>query len=416
MHKRNWSTMAWWVVGLGAVGALFFVALRPVPVEVDVAPVVRGPMVVTVDDEGETRIRRRFVVSSPVAGRLQRIELEPGDAVTREQTVVARIQAEAPPLLDARTRAEAEAARASATSVIGRARADEQRATTALDLARRELAREHELDETGLTTRQAVDLKESAVQAAEEASRAATFAVATAAAELQRAEARLASDRIDTGDRVVTVLAPIDGVVLRRLRESAAFVPAGQPLIEIGDPRDLEVVSDLLSTDAVRVRPGSVVRLEQWGGDQPLTATVRRIEPSGFMKMSALGVEEQRVNVLMDFDDPVAASALLGDGYRAEVRIVIWEADDVVQVPTSALFRQGEDWAVYIVEGASARLAMVTLDHRNSQWAEVLQGLSPGDEVVVHPPDTLTAGTEVSRREQAGQTPPASAATSAPAP
>ena len=413
---RGWSTIAWWMVGLGAVGALFFVALRPVPVEVDVAQVVRGPMAVTIDDEGETRIRRRFVVSSPVAGRLQRIELEPGDPVTQGQTVVARVQAEAPPLLDARTRAEAEAARAAAASLLGRARADEQRATTALELARRDLAREQELDTTGLTTRQAVDVRETAVLTAEEAARAATFAVATAAAELERTEARVAPNSIDAGDRIVTVLAPIDGMVLRRLRESAAFVPAGQPLIEIGDPQDIEVVSDLLSTDAVRVRPGSATRLEQWGGDQTLTATVRRVEPSGFMKISALGVEEQRVNVLMDFDDPVAASALLGDGYRAEVRIVIWEANDVVQVPTSALFRQGEDWAVYVLDGASARLTTVTVDHRNSQWTEVLQGLSPGDEVVVHPPDTLTAGTEVSRREVAAQMSPATAATSAPAP
>jgi len=413
---KRWSTVVWWVVGLGALGALFFVALRPVPIEVDVARVVQGSMSVTVDDEGETRIRRRFVVSSPVAGRLQRIELEPGDAVTRGQTVVARVQAEAPPLLDARSRAEAEAARASATSLLGQARAEEQRANATLDLARRELAREQELAGADLTTRQAVDLKESAVIAAEEAARAATFAVATAASELQRAEARVAPDRIDAGGRVLSVLAPIDGIVLRRLRESATFVPPGEPLLEIGDPRDLEVVTDLLSNDAVRVSPGSTVRLEQWGGDETLTATVRRIEPSGFMKMSALGVEEQRVNVLIDFDDPDTASMLLGDGYRAEVRIVIWEADDVVQVPTSALFREGDAWAVYVLDGASARLTTVTVDHRNSQSAEVLQGVSPGEEVVVHPPDTLTAGAEVSRREGADQMSPASAATSAPAP
>ena len=416
MHMRGWSTIAWWVVGLGAVGALFFVALRPVPVEVDVAQVAQGPMVVTVDDEGETRIRRRFIVSSPVTGRLQRIELEPGDTVTRGETVVARVQAEAPPLLDARSRAEAEAARASATALLGQARAEEQRANSALDLARRELAREQELASAELTTRQAVDLRESAVLAAEEAARAATFAVATAAAELQRAEARLEPNRSDTGDRVVAVLAPIDGVVLRRLRESAAFVPAGQPLIEIGDPQDMEVVSDLLSTDAVRVRPGSTVRLEQWGGDQTLTATVRRVEPSGFMKMSALGVEEQRVNVLMDFDDADTASTLLGDGYRAEVRIVTWEADDVVQVPTSALFRQGDAWAVYVLDGESVQLTTVTIDHRNRQSAEVLQGLSPGDRVVIHPPDTLAAGAQVDASEEADQISPTTATTSAPAP
>jgi len=278
------------------------------------------------------------------------------------------------------------------------------------------LAREQDLASGDLTTRQAIDVSESAVLAAEEVARAATFAVATAAAELQRAEARVAPNRVDAGDRILSVLAPIDGMVLRRLRESAAFVPAGEPLIEIGDPRDLEVVSDLLSTDAVQVRPGSTALLEQWGGDQTLTATVRRVEPSGFMKISALGVEEQRVNVLMDFDDRVTASTLLGDGYRAEVRIVIWEADDVVQVPTSALFRQGDAWAVYVVDGASARLTTLTIDHRNNQSAEILEGVSPGDEVVVHPPDTLVAGAQVSRREGADQMSPANATTSAPGP
>ncbi len=398
MKRRGWSRILWWVVGLGIVGLLFLVALRPVIVEVDAEPVVRGAMAVTVDDEGETRIRRRFVVSAPVSGRLQRIDLEPGDRVTRGQTIVARVQAEAPPLLDARTRAEAEAAKASATSALGRARADEQRATTALELASRELARERELDKGGLTTRHAVDLKESSVRTAEEAARASTFAVATAAAELQRAEARLQPDRIDASGRVLNVVAPIDGVVLRRLRESAAFVPVGEPLVEIGDPQDLEIVSDLLSSDAVRVSPGATVRLEQWGGDQTLTARIRRIEPSGFMKISALGVEEQRVNVRMDFDDPAAAATRLGDGYRTEVRIVIWETDDVVQVPTSALFRQGDAWAVYVIDGELARLTTVTVDHRTSRLAEVLQGLSPGDEVIVHPPDTLTDGTQVKKR------------------
>jgi len=408
---RGWSTIAWWVVGLMTVATLFFVALRPVPVEVDVGLVTLGPMAVTIDEEGQTRIRRRFVVSSPVSGRLQRIELEPGDVVAQGQTVIARIQAEAPPLLDARTRAEAEATRASATSLLGSVRSDEQRATTTLELARRELAREQELAESDLTTRQAIDLRESAVLEAMENVRAATFAVATAAAELERAEARLEPNRMDINNRVLSVLAPVDGIVLRRLRESATFVPSGEPLVEIGDPRDLEIVADLLSTDAVRVRLGSAARLEQWGGDQTLTATVRRVEPSGFIKISALGVEEQRVNVLLDFDNSITASTFLGDGYSAEVHIVTWEADDVVRVPTSALFRQGDIWAAYVIAGGSARLVTVDIDHRNSQWAEVLQGVSPGDEVVVHPPDTLIDGAQVRRREGTDQISPVTVAT-----
>jgi len=398
MKTRRWSGFVWWAVGLGVVGLLLFVALRPTIIEVDQAAVTRGPMSVTIDEEGETRIRHRFVVSAPVSGRLQRIELEPGDAVVAGRTVVARVQAEAPPLLDARTRAEAEAGRSAAQAALGGARAEEQRAIAALDLARRDLARERELEKGGLTTRQVVDARESAVRNAEEVARAATFSVATASSELQRADARLRPDRLDSEGRVLSVVAPINGVVLRRLRESASAVPAGEPLLEIGDPLNLEIVSDLLSTDAVQVRPGAKVHLEQWGGDRPLSARVRRVEPSGFMKISALGVEEQRVNVIMDVDDPAKAPAVLGDGFRTEVRIVIWEADSVVQMPTSALFRKGEGWAVYVITGDVVRLTDVTIGHQNGQVAEILSGVAPGDNVVAHPPDTLSDGAPIQVR------------------
>lgn len=396
---RRWSRFAWWGLGMAAVAVVLAVALWPQTVPVDRAEVVRAPMTVTIDEEGETRIRRRFVVSAPLSGRLQRIELEPGDRVTRGKTVVARVQAETPPLLDARSRAEAVAARDAAQASVGRARAEAQRAVNALNLARRELDRERELDKGGLTSRQAVEQRETDVRAAEEAVRAANFAVGTATSEVQRADARLQPDRLDAGGRVLNVVAPIDGVVLRRLRESASVVPAGEPLVEIGDPQDLEIVSDLLSTDAVQVKAGAVVRLEQWGGDRTLEARVRRVEPSGFMKISALGVEEQRVNVLIDFIDAASAAAALGDGYRAEVRIVTWQADDVVQVPVSALFRQGDAWAVYVMTpDGRVRLTPVTIGHRNAQMAEVLSGVSPGDVVVAHPPDTLSDGARARAR------------------
>jgi HlyD family secretion protein len=196
----------------------------------------------------------------------------------------------------------------------------------------------------------------------------------------------------------VTITAPADGVVLRRIRESESVVPAGDALLEIGDPMRLEIVSDLLSTDAVRVTPGARAIIEQWGGADALGATVRRVEPSGFTKISALGVEEQRVNVVLDFDDPAAACAALGDAYRVEVRIVVWEAGDVVKIPTSALFRVGEQWAVYRIAGNRAQRTPVRVGHQSGQAAEVLEGLSPGDRVVVHPGDTLTAGARVRPR------------------
>lgn len=400
MDMRRLSGFVWWGVGLAAVAAVLAIALWPETVAVDSAEVIRAAMTVTIDEEGETRIRRRFVVSAPLSGRLQRIELEPGDRVTRGKTIVARVQAVAPPLLDARSRAEAVAARESAQASVGSARAEAQRAVNALNMARRNLDRERELDKGGLTTRQAVEQRETDVRAAEEAVRAADFAVGTAASELQRADARLQPDRLDAGGRVLSVVSPIDGVVLRRLRESASVVPAGEPLVEIGDPRDLEIVSDLLSTDAVQVKAGAIVRLEQWGGDRTLQARVRRVEPSGFMKISALGVEEQRVNVLIDFDDAAGAAATLGDGYRAEVRIVTWQADNVVQVPTSALFRHRDGWAVYVMTSdGRVRLTPVTIGHRNAHVAEALAGVAPGDLVVAHPPDTLTDGARARARE-----------------
>lgn len=395
---RGWSRYLWWIGGAGLVVLLLLVALRPTVTEVDAGTVTRGPMTVTIDEEGETRIRRRFVVSAPVTGRIERIDLEPGDAVVGGQTIVARLRAEAPPLLDARSRAETMAARATAVSARGQAQAEHQRAVAARDLAQRELAREQELDRSGLTTRQAVEVREANVRTAEEAVRAAEFAVAAASSELERLDARLQPDRLDASGRLLTVTSPVDGVVLRRLRESASVVPAGEPLVEVGNPQDLEIVADLLSTDAVQVRAGALVRLEHWGGQDELLARVRRIEPSGFRKISALGVEEQRVNVVMDFDDPALAASHLGDGYRTEVRIVTWDAPDVVQVPTSALFRDSENWAVYVIAGDVVRRTPVVIDHRTSQTAEVRDGLAPGDVVVIHPPDTLIDGARIAVR------------------
>jgi HlyD family secretion protein len=397
---RRWSRYGWWILGAGLMVLLVVMALRPQVTEIDAGEVSRGPMTITINEEGETRIRHKFLVSAPVTGRVERISLEPGDAVIGGQTVVARVRAETPPLLDARTRAEAVAARTTAEAALGQARAEVQRARSALDLAQRELARERELDKAGLTTRQAVETRETAVRTAEEALRGATFAEAAASSEIARLDARLRPDRLEAEGRLLTVTSPVSGVVLRRLRESAAVVPAGEPLVEIGDPQDLEIVSDLLSTDAVQVSVGARVLLEQWGGTETLVARVRRIEPSGFRKISALGVEEQRVNVIMDFESPAEASKRLGDGYRTEVRIVAWEDDDVVQVPTSALFRRGTNWAVFVVTGDVVRSVDVSIGQRNNQSAEVQGGLSQGDIVVIHPPDTLVDDTKIRVRER----------------
>lgn len=239
-------------------------------------------------------------------------------------------------------------------------------------------------------------MREAAARAAEEEVQAARFAIATAEAELERARVRLRPASVDRSG-VVSIEAPIDGVVLKRFRESESQVPPGEPLVEIGDPRNLEIVSDLLSADAVRVQPGARVLVVDWGGGA-LEARVRRVEPSGFTKMSALGVEEQRVNVIMDFVDPADAWARLGDQYRVEVRIVTWESERVLKVPTSALFRNGDGWGVFTVEGGRAHRTPVELGHRTPQEAEVRSGLSDGATVVAYPGDTLEDGARVEPR------------------
>lgn len=387
------------LLGAAAViGVLIAVALWPNTTDVDVASVASGPLIVTVDEEGVTRVRDRFIVSAPVSGRVLRIELEPGDHVTRGQ-VVARVRAEAPALLDARTRTEAEAAVESARAVLGRARAEEQRAQATLNQARRDLTRVRALAEDRVIAKQELEAREAEVNVAQETANAAAFAVRAATSELQRATARLAPSTLEAPGRVVAVTAPVDGVVLKRIRESETFVPAGDPLVEIGDHGQLEIVADLLSTDAVRVKVGARALVEQWGGEMPLEARVRRIEPAGFMKISALGVEEQRVNVVLSFVEPSPAS--LGDGYRVEVRVVIWESPAVVKVPTSALFRHREGWAVYVMDGGLARRTLLELGHQTGQYAEVLSGLAAGARVVLHPGDTLADGARVRERAAA---------------
>jgi HlyD family secretion protein len=390
-----------WIAAV-VVGGLLVVAFWPSTVIVDMAAVMRGSLIVTIDEEGTTRVRDRFVVSAPVAGRVLRIELEPGDQVKRG-SLVASVRAEMAPLLDPRSRAEGQAAIEAARASLGRARAEAQRARAALSLAERELARVRQLANDGLTSAQSLEAREAEVNTAEETVHAADFAVRAASSELQRAEARLAPSTPDQSGRVFTVTAPADGVVLKRLHESESVVPAGEALIEIGNPNQLEIVSDLLSTDAVRVRPGARAFIEQWGGDQALEAKVRRVEPSGFTKISALGVEEQRVNVLLDFVEPATAWAALGDAYRVEVRIVTWEAEQVLKVPTGALFRRGSDWAVYVVENGRARATVVSIGHQTGREAEVVSGLNEGDTVVMHPGDSLTDEVRVQARAEAGR-------------
>jgi HlyD family secretion protein len=364
----------------GLVTVLLAVGLWPRSAAVDVAPVERGLLRVTVDDEGETRVRDRFVISASVAGRVLLIELEPGDPV-RPGDVVATLRPAPPALLDQRSRAEALAGVETAKAAVGRALATR-------DKAKSDLERHRMLAAQGVVSPEVLELRETDA-------RAAAYAAATAEGELERARAVLLQATAGSAGRTLALHSPADGVVLKRLRESEAVLPPGEPLLELGNPAELEIVSDLLSVDAVKVRPGQAVLIEQWGGDQALRGRVRRIEPSGFMKVSALGVEEQRVNVVIDFADPAEKRGSLGDGYRVEVKVVVWEGSDVVKAPTSSLFRQGDDWAAFVVDGGRSRLRRVAVGRRNGLEAEILKGLSAGERVVVHPADTLKDGSRV---------------------
>ncbi|MBN2370851.1 MAG: HlyD family efflux transporter periplasmic adaptor subunit [Vicinamibacteria bacterium] len=385
------------VIGAAVLLVIVIMAAWPKSQPAELAAVQRGPMRVTVDEEGETRVRARFVISAPVAGRVLRIDLEPGDAVARGRTLLATFLPGAPNLLDARARAEAEAGVKAAEAALGRAQAERSSARAALDLARSTLERNRRLAQERIVSRETLESQEAAARAADEGLRAAEFAVAGAEHELSMARARLltSSNPVAAGGKSIRIVSPIDGVVLKRLRESEAVVPAGEPLLELGDPRRLEIVSDLLSNDAVMVRPGAAAFIERWGGEETLRARVRRVEPSGFMKISALGVEEQRVNVIMDFEDPAEAHDALGDGYRVEVRIIVWESEDVLKAPTSALFRRGEDWSAFVHEKGRARLRSVEVGRRNGLEAQILSGVEAGEKVVIHPSDSLEDGARV---------------------
>jgi len=333
-----------------------------------------------------------------VGGRLQRVELEPGDPVVGGKTVVARLTTADAPLLDPRTRGELNAAVEAARAAVGQAQAERARSNTELDRAQTTYRRQQELMKAGAIASDSLDAAETALMSAREAARASEFTVSRAEYELQLARARLQAPT--AAGRAVEVVAPVSGVILKRFHESETVVPVGEPIVEIGDPSQIEIVADLLSTDAVRIPPMAEVLIEQWGGTEPLKGKVRRVEPAGFMKVSALGVEEQRVNVIIDFDDPANAGRKLGDAYRVEVRVVIWREDNVVKTPVGTLFRRGDAWAAFAVEDDRARLKTVMLGQRNATEAQVASGLSEGQTVVLHPPDTLTDGARITQRPE----------------
>ncbi len=384
---------------IGAAAALVAVVALAIPgrVPVEVASVTRGPLVVTVDASARTRVRERRIVVAPAGGSLARIDRRPGDAVAAGD-VLARIAGPASAPLDTRTRAELEARLASAAAVAAEASAGVERAAAARAHAARELARLRELFADGAATRQALDNGEFEHEARGIELRAAELARETADRNIAVARAQLVSLGEAAGwpgalAADMLVRAPADGRVLRVLWESEGTIQAGTPLVELGDPAALEAVVEVLTSDAVGIGPGAAVLFERWGGSEPLKGRVRLIEPSGFTKVSALGVEEQRVNVVVD-PDGAAAWRALGDGYRLEARIVVWEAE-TVKVPLAALSRGAGGWTTFVVSGGRASLRVVEIGRRAVGEAQVVSGLVPGDAVALYPSARLGDGGRV---------------------
>lgn len=390
---RRWLPL----VGAIGLGALIVAGLWPRAVPVEVGAATRGPLVVTVDEEGMTRVRHRYIVSAPVAGHLRRIEAKAGAGIEAGKTVLAVLESGGADLLDARAQAQAEARVRGAEAAREAAAAQRERATAAARMFAAELARARRLHGGRVLSPQEFDVAQMRAETAEQEARAAEFAFKVSEFELQQARAALARGLPGgaAGAAPLEIVSPISGRILRVLQESARTVPAGFALLEIGDATDLELRIEVLSRDAVTIAPGARVILEQWGGPKPLAARVRLVEPSAFTKISALGVEEQRVYVIADFAGPVEERPTLGDNYRVEARIVTWENPDALRSPTGALFQRGGVWQTFVVVDGRARWREVKIGRSNGVAAEVLDGIREGEQVVVYPGDKVADGTRV---------------------
>jgi len=386
------------IIGVVALAALTAWALRPQAVTVESAAVARGTFEQTVSDDGKTRVRERYVVSAPLAGRLERISLRAGDAVERDQ-VLALLTPTAPAFLDARTSRELEGRIGAAQALTARARAETQKYAAQRDQALADLQRQARLAKEGFVSETAREQTALALRTAERTLDAARYAEEAARHELAQARAALALYQSgEAGGAKWQVTSPVKGAVLKVVQESEGAVALGAPLVELADPKGLEAVVDVLSQDAVAIRPGMPARLELGQGVAPLAARVRLVEPAAFTKISALGVEEQRVNVVLDFAEPLDRLQTIGDGFRVEAHVVVFRQENALKAPVGALFRDGAGWAVFALDGTRAQKRAVKVARRNSVEAMVEDGLKEGERVVVYPSDALKDGARVSVR------------------
>jgi HlyD family secretion protein len=394
MTRRNQIALG---VILAVVAALAVWALRPQPISVEIVEVTKGVFEQTVSDDGQTRVRDRYVIAAPLAGQVERIQLEVGDPVKQGQ-VVAELTPTAPAFLDVRTQRELRERIGAAEAQVARARAETLKTQAQRDQARADRDRQVRLSKEGFISQTVLEQADLALRTAERAVDAARFAEQAAGHDL--AQARAALTRYESKELAARwpVSSPVAGVVLKVAQKSEGPVPLGAPLVEVADPRSLEAIVDVLSQEAVAIRPGMPARLELGQGVPALAARVRLVEPAAFTKVSALGVEEQRVNVVLDFAEPLDKVHTIGDGFRVEAHIVVFTQESAVKAPVGALFRQGAGWAAFVIDAERARLLTVKVARRNNLEAMVEDGLKAGDRVVVYPSDALKDGSRVEIR------------------
>lgn len=395
------SRIRWAVIGLLAIAAagLLVFLFWPRPIEVDTAEVRRGPIADTVADQGTARVRQSYVVSAPVGGQLERVPLEVGDRVAADRTIVARIRPPAPEFLDPRARAEAEAALDAARSALESAIAQRDRLAADAAHTKDELRRDTGLARTGVVTEEVLATAQSQADQAANALKAAEADILTRRADQKSAEAALANPHADSA-QAVTVTSPASGVVTHVMQQSERSVTVGTPLVEIGATEGLEAAIEFLSQDAVKIRPGQRAEIYNWGGPANIPAEVRRVEPQGFTKVSALGVEEQRTLVMLQFTGPASAWAGLAPGYRVWGRVYLRQLDSAIQAPLGALIRDRGEWAVYRIENGHARLRQIQVGTMTDREAEVLAGVNLGDPLIIYPSDEVSDGLLVRQRVQ----------------
>lgn len=373
--------------------------LWPKPVVVELGEAMKRQLTVRVSEEGKTRIRNRYVVTAPVAGMMERVVLKSGDPVVAGETMLTQIRPISSPLLDPRARVQAEALLTMNQAQREQAVMALSAAKLAADLAANDRDRMRLVDGRGTYSASARERSENEAAIRQAEWRAAEFALKVADGEVARAQAALQRPDDASGNQLVAVKSPVSGMVLKVIQESATPVQPGQAIVEIGDPQDIEIEAEMLSRDVVGIQMGDEVSIEQWGGKVALQGRVRRIEPAAFTKISALGVEEQRVLVLIDLLNPPEQAKALGDRFRVEVRVAVWHDDDVLAVPAGALFREGNDWKVYLYQNGEAQLRGVQVGQSDGQFTQVLEGLEKGNLVLLHPPDVVSDGSSVKKRE-----------------